>query len=185
MPGYSNPNGPLIGSIEHDESRLGGVFALEFLRKVSDLVSPIMSLRGLQIGTLCEFYPSCKETMGQNFKKGEKISLRVRDPDDEDQFLPMGRVVDALLHELAHNYQTKHNEGFQDLWYRLRGEYFEFRTYGGFLGENSDSSTPSSPRSGSPDQNDDDEEEGILGWSLSSFWFCVILYALVLYINRK
>ncbi|MCJ1462460.1 hypothetical protein MMC07_001062 [Pseudocyphellaria aurata] len=156
MPGYENRNGPVIGEFRYDGFRLFGVGALELLLEVADLVAPIMKRRGLQIGILCEFYPSDKVTMGQNHNMGEIIYLRLRDPDDEKQFiLPIDRLVDALLHELAHNYHGKHDEDFQDIWYRLRGEYFEFRTYGQFLVD----PQPSAPRSFIPIHDDD---EGIL-----------------------
>lgn len=122
-------DGLFISAFQHETFRPREAKALKLLQKVASLVLPIMKRRGLQVGILCEFWPSSERLMGQNYSKGEKINLRLRDPHDERKFLPLHLIIDVMLHELAHNTHGDHNKSFYTLWYQLRGEFFELAVY--------------------------------------------------------
>lgn len=130
--GFKNLNGSIISEFQHDDFRPNEADALLLLQEVAHRVLPIMRRRRLQVGTLSEFWPSDKYLLGMNYFMGLKICLRLRDPNDEEKFLAVDEIVDTMLHELAHNIHDHHDESFHNFWYRLRGEYFELRLYGGF-----------------------------------------------------
>ncbi|MCJ1462381.1 hypothetical protein MMC07_000981 [Pseudocyphellaria aurata] len=123
--GYTPPlDLPLIGEIRHEIFRPRAVDALQLLQKVASLVLPIMRPRGLHVGLLSEFWPSWKGLLAQNHDQGRKIFLRLRDPHDERRFLPLDCIIDAMLHELAHNLHPDHDPAFFALWDQLRAEFF-------------------------------------------------------------
>ncbi len=90
---------PVILEYEHENFRPREGEALHTLRRVASLVKPIMRRRGWQVSVLTEFWPPEKSLLGLNWNKGQKICLRLRDPHDERQFLPLEEVVDTMLHE--------------------------------------------------------------------------------------
>lgn len=90
---------PLVSEYQHEKHRPREAEALTTLRKVVSMVKPIMRQRMWRVGTLCEFYPSTQNLLGLNVNHGERICLRLRQPYDERQFLPIEQVVDTMLHE--------------------------------------------------------------------------------------
>lgn len=89
----------LVSEYQHDKHRPREAEALLTLRKVASMVKPIMRQRMWKVGILCEFYPSTQNLLGLNVNHGQKICLRLRQPYDETQFLPIEQVVDTMLHE--------------------------------------------------------------------------------------
>lgn len=90
---------PLVSEYQHEKHRPKQEEALVTLRKVASLVKPLMRQRSWRVGTLAEFYPHTPNLLGLNINQGQKICLRLRQPYDERQFLPIEQVVDTMLHE--------------------------------------------------------------------------------------
>ncbi|KAL7808469.1 WLM domain-containing protein [Trichoderma aethiopicum] len=68
-----------------------------------------------------------------------KICLRLRYPQDQNQFLATESIVDTMLHELCHIVHGPHDGKFHALWDQLRDEWqgllFKGYTGEGFLSE--------------------------------------------------
>ncbi|KAL2017716.1 hypothetical protein VTK56DRAFT_1741 [Thermocarpiscus australiensis] len=108
--------------------------ALHMLKRLASLVAPIMRARGWKIGLLSEMYPERPNLLGLNTDRGERIQLRLRPPEDRNQFLAFNFVLDTLLHELAHNVWGTHDHRFNALWEQLREE-MEGLQMKGYTGE--------------------------------------------------
>lgn len=109
---------------QHELFRPREAEALQMLRKVASQVKPIMRRRGWKVGLLCEIYlPNMPRLFSLNSGRGQKISLRLRYSDDEEQFLPLEDVVKALLHALCFIVHAKRDEHFKVLLNQLRKEY--------------------------------------------------------------
>lgn len=96
--------------------------ALHLLKRVASLVKPLMRARAWKVNSLSEMHPEQANLLGLNVNKGEKIMLRLRQPFDRTQFLPFEKVVDTMLHELAHIVHGPHDQKFHALWDQLRDE---------------------------------------------------------------
>ncbi|KAM5443607.1 hypothetical protein MferCBS31731_001380 [Microsporum ferrugineum] len=125
---------PLVSEYQHEKHRPHEAEALTTLRKVASMVKPIMRQRMWRVGTLCEFYPSTQNLLGLNVNHGERICLRLRQPYDERQFLPIEQVVDTMLHELCHIVHGPHDQKFHALWNQLRDEHEQLLSKG-YTGE--------------------------------------------------
>ncbi|KAB8233526.1 metalloendopeptidase WSS1 [Aspergillus alliaceus] len=125
---------PLVFEYQHDKHRPRESEALMMLKKIASLVKPIMRRRDWKVGTLSEFYPQQRNLLGLNINGGLKICLRLRQPSDERQFLPLEHVVDTMLHELCHIVHGPHNREFHALWNQLRDEHEEL-VMKGYTGE--------------------------------------------------
>ena len=112
----------LIGRVVHEGRRPRPYEALKLLQKVASVVEPIMRSHNWYVGSLQEFFPSEDGLLGDNFNRGERIRVRLRDPDDIKQFLPLEEVVDIMLHELSHIVYGPHDDKFHALWDQLRDE---------------------------------------------------------------
>ena len=86
------------------------------------LVKPIMRAHGWKINVLSELHPEQAESLGLNFDEGEKVFVRLRNPKNSSQFLPIELMTDILLHELCHNECASHDDKFHKLWENLRAE---------------------------------------------------------------
>lgn len=117
-------DGPLISEIQWEQFRPREDEARQLLKKVVLLVKPVMKRRRLKVGILAEFWPEEWDLLGQNFSKGQSILLRLRDFRNEREFIPLEMIVDTMLHELSHNYQSQldHDDSFYALWNQLRAE---------------------------------------------------------------
>ncbi|PTB65991.1 WLM-domain-containing protein [Trichoderma citrinoviride] len=113
--------------------------ALTILKKVASLVKPIMRNRGWKVRELAEFYPNETNLLGLNVNRGMRICLRLRYPQDQNQFLATESIVDTMLHELCHIVHGPHDGRFHALWDQLRDEWqgllFKGYTGEGFLSE--------------------------------------------------
>ncbi|KAM0459842.1 hypothetical protein ACHAPV_000092 [Trichoderma viride] len=125
---------PLVLSYRHLAQFRRADDALTTLKKVASLVKPIMRSRGWKVGELAEFYPSQQNLLGLNVNRGQKICLRLRYPQDQNQFLPTESVVDTMLHELCHIVHGPHDAKFHALWDQLRDEW-QGLLYKGYTGE--------------------------------------------------
>ncbi|KAH0489228.1 hypothetical protein TgHK011_009668 [Trichoderma gracile] len=114
---------PLIRSYTHLAHFRRADEALNTLKKVASLVKPIMRNRGWKVAELAEFYPNETNLLGLNVNRGMKICLRLRYPQDQNQFLPTESVVDTMLHELCHIVHGPHDGKFHALWDQLRDEW--------------------------------------------------------------
>ncbi|KAL7821926.1 WLM domain-containing protein [Trichoderma gracile] len=114
---------PLIRSYTHLAHFRRADEALNTLKKVASLVKPIMRNRGWKVTELAEFYPNETNLLGLNVNRGMKICLRLRYPQDQNQFLPTESVVDTMLHELCHIVHGPHDGKFHALWDQLRDEW--------------------------------------------------------------
>ena len=98
-----------------------------YLTRIAALVKPLMRARGWQVELLAELPPNQRNpdgnrVWGLNVNGGEQISLCLRQPFDHSQFLPMERMADTMLHELAHMVHSEHDHRFHALWRELRAE---------------------------------------------------------------
>ncbi|KAL7945155.1 WLM domain-containing protein [Trichoderma barbatum] len=130
---------PLVLTYSHLAQFRRADEALNILKKVASLVKPIMRNRGWKVGELVEFYPNQQNLLGLNVNRGMRICLRLRYPQDQNQFLPTESVVDTMLHELCHIVHGPHDAKFHALWDQLRDEWqgllFKGYTGEGFLSE--------------------------------------------------
>jgi len=129
----------LIGSFRHMRDYARHEEALHALRRIASMVKPIMRARLWRVGELCEFYPLQANLLGLNENRGQRIYIRLRHPNDRNQFLPFESVVDTMLHELCHNVHGPHDQKFHALWNQLREELdgliMKGYTGEGFLGQ--------------------------------------------------
>ncbi|PTB74098.1 WLM-domain-containing protein [Trichoderma longibrachiatum ATCC 18648] len=130
---------PLVLSYSHLAQFRRADEALTILKKVASLVKPIMRNRGWTVRELAEFYPNETNLLGLNVNRGMKICLRLRYPQDQNQFLATESIVDTMLHELCHIVHGPHDGKFHALWDQLRDEWqgllFKGYTGEGFLSE--------------------------------------------------
>lgn len=117
-------DGSLISEIRWEGLRPREDEARQLLKKVFLLVKPVMRRRRLKVGILAEFWPEDWALMDQNFSNGQIILLRLREFKNEREFVPIEMIVDTMLHELSHNYQSQldHDAAFYALWNQLRVE---------------------------------------------------------------
>ncbi|KAK4128843.1 WLM-domain-containing protein [Parathielavia appendiculata] len=113
---------PVIHSFTHLKHYPREDEALHFLKRIASLVKPLMRARGWTVKSLSEFHPDQANLLGLNVGRGEQILLRLREPFDSTQFLPFEKMVDTMLHELAHIAHGPHDHKFQALWDQLRDE---------------------------------------------------------------
>lgn len=129
----------LVNQFQHDSHRKRSAEALHTLQKIASIVKPIMRQRNWHVGTLAEFYPADTHLLGLNINHGMKICLRLRDPFDQNQFVPLEQVIDTMLHELVHIVHGPHDQHFNALWNQLRDEHEALVSKGytgeGFLGQ--------------------------------------------------
>ncbi|KAF9158483.1 hypothetical protein DFQ26_007553 [Actinomortierella ambigua] len=91
----------------------------------SDLgIRGIMKLHRWQVGRLIELSPAEKTILGYNRNKGELIALRLR-TDDLEGFRHYDAIRKVLLHELAHNVWSEHDDRFHALNRQLNKEVQE------------------------------------------------------------
>lgn len=86
--------------------------ALGLLKDIAQHVSYLMKENRFRVGLLVEFYPRDKLLLGMNMNRGYKIMLRLRNPNDEFQFLPRESIIGTMLHELTHNLHGAHDNRF-------------------------------------------------------------------------
>ncbi|KAL2133797.1 hypothetical protein VTI74DRAFT_1654 [Chaetomium olivicolor] len=129
---------PLVSSFTHIKHYPRQDEALHFLKRVASLVKPLMRARSWRVGELSEMYPEQHNLLGLNFDRGRRILLRLRQPFDRTQFLPFEKIVDTMLHEMAHIVHGPHDHKFNALWDQLREELEGLMNKGytgeGFLG---------------------------------------------------
>ncbi|ORZ23831.1 WLM domain-domain-containing protein [Lobosporangium transversale] len=93
---------------------------LERLKQDKGIVG-IMKLHKWRVGSLIELSPADKTLLGYNRNKGELIALRLR-TDDLEGFRHYDAIRKVLLHELAHNVWTEHDDNFHALNRQLNKE---------------------------------------------------------------
>ncbi|KAG0057492.1 hypothetical protein BGZ89_001847 [Linnemannia elongata] len=101
---------------EQDKARA----VLERLKNDRGIIG-IMKLHKWQVGALIELSPAQKTILGYNRNKGELIALRLR-TDDLEGFRHYDAVRKVLLHELAHNVWSEHDDNFHALNRQLNKE---------------------------------------------------------------
>ncbi|KAF9191343.1 hypothetical protein BGZ50_009461 [Haplosporangium sp. Z 11] len=101
---------------EQDKARA----VLERLKRDKGIIG-IMKLHKWQVGSLIELSPAEKTILGYNRNKGELIALRLR-TDDLEGFRHYDAVRKVLLHELAHNVWSEHDDNFHALNRQLNKE---------------------------------------------------------------
>ncbi|KAF9423603.1 hypothetical protein BGZ94_008251 [Podila epigama] len=120
-------------SIEDDKYTFGGIQVLpqfsqqDKARAVLERLKEDKGIRGImklhkwQVGSLIELSPAEKTILGYNRNKGELIALRLR-TDDLEGFRHYDAVRKVLLHELAHNVWSEHDDNFHALNRQLNKE---------------------------------------------------------------
>ncbi|KAG0213382.1 hypothetical protein BGX33_002937 [Mortierella sp. NVP41] len=101
---------------EQDKARA----VLERLKDDRGIIG-IMKLHKWQVGALIELSPAEKTILGYNRNKGQLIALRLR-TDDLEGFRHYDAVRKVLLHELAHNVWSEHDDNFHALNRQLNKE---------------------------------------------------------------
>ncbi|KAF9966748.1 hypothetical protein BGZ70_001409 [Mortierella alpina] len=96
------------------------IAVLERLKRDKGILG-IMKLHKWQVGSLIELSPAEKAILGYNRNKGELIALRLR-TDDLEGFRHYDAVRKVLLHELAHNVWSEHDDNFHALNRQLNKE---------------------------------------------------------------
>ncbi len=125
---------PLVDSFTHLKEMDRQDEALHYLKRLASLVKPVMRARGWKVKYLSEMYPEQANLLGLNVNRGERILIRLRHPYDRNQFLGFEKMVDTMLHELAHIVHGEHDHKFNALWDELREE-LDSMMLKGFTGE--------------------------------------------------
>lgn len=92
---------------------------MQHLVRFADLLLP---RHGWRVLTMREFYPRNKRLLGLNVNMGQSISIRFRDAENKDRFLPLEEVTCTMLHELCHCAIGPHNKQFWALYETLVAE---------------------------------------------------------------
>lgn len=125
---------PVVYSFTHLQDFPRPDEALHMLKRIASLVKPIMRARGWRVKVLSEMYSDQANLLGLNNDRGFQILIRLREPYDRTQFFPFEKVVDTMLHELAHIVHGPHDHKFHALWDELR-EDLEGLMMKGYTGE--------------------------------------------------
>ncbi|KAL3352513.1 hypothetical protein AABB24_020487 [Solanum stoloniferum] len=96
--------------------------ANKILEKIAKQVQPIMRKHNWRVKVLSEFCPKRPALLGLNVGAGIHVKLRLRRPNNDEEFYPYNEVLDTMLHELCHNAHGPHNASFYKLWDELRKE---------------------------------------------------------------
>ncbi|KAG8779396.1 hypothetical protein FRC12_024299 [Ceratobasidium sp. 428] len=107
--------------------------ALHLLKRICDLVSPVMRRHGWLLPVLAEFFPDDSRLLGLNVNAGAKILIRLRPAQSPTTFYPIEQLVSVMLHELTHNVHGPHDEKFYSFLNKLEDEYHALVT-GGWRG---------------------------------------------------
>lgn len=83
---------------------------VNFLHWENDLTKSILNV--------CS--PKRTALLGLNVGAGIHVKLRLRRPNNDEEFYPYNEVLDTMLHELCHNAHGPHNASFYKLWDELR-----------------------------------------------------------------
>ncbi|KAF9913053.1 hypothetical protein EC991_005921 [Linnemannia zychae] len=144
----------------HEQEKARAV--LERLKNDKGIIG-IMKLHKWQVGALIELSPAEKTILGYNRNKGELIALRLR-TDDLEGFRHYDAVRKVLLHELAHNVWSEHDDNFHALNRQLNKEVqqLDWTAQGGSRVSSGDFFDPSNGLQG---YHDDLEDHAIDGQS--------------------
>ncbi|CUA76282.1 DNA-dependent metalloprotease WSS1 [Rhizoctonia solani] len=113
----------LVRTFTHLANQPGAPEALHNLKRVADLVHPIMKKHGWVLPVLAEFFPDDERLLGLNINSGDKILIRLRPARNPGSFYPIEQLVRVMLHELTHNVHGPHDERFYSLLNKLEDEY--------------------------------------------------------------
>ncbi|CCD23487.1 metalloendopeptidase WSS1 NDAI_0B04520 [Naumovozyma dairenensis CBS 421] len=113
MPTQSHEN-PHITKIAVLQRKPNAEYALSILKDITKQVSYLMKENKFKVSQLVEFYPKDKRLLGMNVNRGQKIMLRLRDSNDEFQFLARESILGTMLHELTHNLFGPHDKKFYE-----------------------------------------------------------------------
>ncbi|XP_060209089.1 DNA-dependent metalloprotease WSS1-like isoform X2 [Lycium barbarum] len=96
--------------------------ANKILERIAKQVQPIMRKHNWRVKLLSEMCPKRAALLGLNVGAGIHVKLRLRRPNNNEEFYPYNEVLDTMLHELCHNAHGPHNASFYKLWDELRKE---------------------------------------------------------------
>ncbi|KEP53419.1 WLM domain protein [Rhizoctonia solani 123E] len=113
----------LIRAFTHLANQPRAPEALHNLKRIADLVHPIMQKHGWVLPVLAEFFPDDERLLGLNINSGEKILVRLRPARSPGSFYPIEQLVHVMLHELTHNVHGPHDERFYSFLNKLEDEY--------------------------------------------------------------
>jgi hypothetical protein len=89
--------------------------ANQILQKLINHTRLLMKQRKWRVLLLCEFYPKNKSLLGLNVNHGFRIMIRLRSPDNNNNFLPYESLLGTLLHELTHIEISAHSFEFYQM----------------------------------------------------------------------
>ena len=75
-------------------------------------VQPIMRARRWRVATLLEMKPEQRDRVGDNYNRGERVRIKLRNPASDTGWYDLGHVVLVMLHELVHNDIGPHDRAF-------------------------------------------------------------------------
>ncbi|CAM1504361.1 Fc.00g019520.m01.CDS01 [Cosmosporella sp. VM-42] len=108
--------------------------ALEILKQVAHNVKPILRAHGWRLRNLAEFYPSDKPKLqGLNTTSrilGTNICLRLRSARNKLKFKKFHKIMDIILHELAHVEGHNHDRKFRNRLKQIEAEYKDLQRNG-------------------------------------------------------
>ncbi|KAG8733203.1 hypothetical protein FRC11_007991 [Ceratobasidium sp. 423] len=111
----------LVRAFTHLANQLRAPEALQTLKRIADLVYPIMKKHGWVLPVLAEFFPDDERLLDIN--SGDKILIRLRPAQSPGTFYPIEQLVRVMLHELTHNAHGPHDERFYSFLNKLEDEY--------------------------------------------------------------
>ncbi|KAB5595036.1 WLM domain containing protein [Ceratobasidium theobromae] len=113
----------LIRTFTHLANQPHASEALHTLKRIADLVYPIMKHHGWILPVFAEFFPDDALLLGLNIDSGAKILIRLRPARNPGTFYPIEQLVRVMLHELTHNVHGPHDEHFYLFLNKLEDEY--------------------------------------------------------------
>ncbi|EEH59649.1 uncharacterized protein MICPUCDRAFT_38373 [Micromonas pusilla CCMP1545] len=96
--------------------------ARRLLERCAWHVQPIMRARRWRVATLLEMKPEQRDRVGDNYNRGERVRIKLRNPASDTGWYDLGHVVLVMLHELVHNDIGPHNRAFFKLLDEITAE---------------------------------------------------------------
>lgn len=110
-----------IGLIKEMPKLANSNEAKALLSRLVAYVKPLCKQRKYRVESLNEFWPDQKGLLGMNVSR-RKILIRLRHPDDVNQFYHWEFVLGTLIHELTHMEIGEHSAAFYKLMDQLHDE---------------------------------------------------------------
>ncbi|KAJ1679679.1 hypothetical protein EV182_001561 [Spiromyces aspiralis] len=133
-----------IRQVQHLEGYSRGNEARQFLHSLCQEVLPTLGRHDMYVNRVQEFYPANSGLRGMNVNFGVCIFLRLRTPENPNQFMDRTIILGSFIHELAHIYYGAHDQRFYNYLDRLLREN-DYRRFASRINEIRGTRFPNEP----------------------------------------